>query len=68
MTLDDVAATMRQRFTDSHGAPVSLTAEEWDTLADAIYLRDALVEISASPESESAKTKAARMVAKHGRR
>lgn len=42
MTLDDVAAAMRARFTESRGAPVQITAEEWDTMAVGVYLRDAL--------------------------
>jgi hypothetical protein len=68
MTLDDLAAEMRKRFTESKGAAVSLTAEEWTVLADAIYLRDALVEITAAPESASAKAKVAKVLARHGRR
>ena len=42
MTIDDVAAEMRARFTTSQGGPVTITAEEWNTLAQVIYFCDAL--------------------------
>ena len=44
MTIDDVAAEMRARFTTSQGGPVTITAEEWNTLAQVIYFCDRLEE------------------------
>lgn len=45
MTLDDVVAKMRARFTPQQaGVPVqaaTITAEEWNVLASFVYLRDA---------------------------
>ena len=42
MTIDDVAAEMRARFTTSQGFPVTISAQEWNTLAQVIYFCDAL--------------------------
>lgn len=42
MTIDDVAAAMRERFTESQGAPVTLTAEEWNVLAQVVAFCDGL--------------------------
>ena len=42
MTLDDVAEIMRERFTESKGAPVTLTAEEWNAMASGIRFADEL--------------------------
>ncbi|HJQ65352.1 MAG TPA: hypothetical protein VJ816_03190 [Gemmatimonadales bacterium] len=67
MTLDDLAAEMRRKFTASNGEPVTLTAEEWTVMADAIHLRDALVELTKAPENERTKRKVAALLAKHGR-
>jgi len=48
VTLDDVAAAMRARFTPKQAdQPVTearITADEWNVLASAIYLRDVVQE------------------------
>lgn len=62
MTLDTVAAEMRARFTPEQAdQPVTrafITAEEWNVLASAIYLRDVVQEAIASgrvPEDKARK-------------
>ena len=46
MTLDDLVATMRDRFTASGGRPVMLTGEEWNLLGGAaVFHRDAVREL-----------------------
>ncbi len=59
MTLDDVAAGMRDRFTEAARqgrSEVVLTRSEWDTLASVIYLRDVVrtaVETGGFPEDKA---------------
>lgn len=57
MTLDDVVATMRDRFTAAHGTPAAgmatITAEEWNVLASLVYLRDAMQSVVADPSARS---------------
>ena len=66
MTIDDVAAAMRERFTTSRGAPVQLTAEEWNTLAGVIYLRDAMELIALAPDLDRVHTAAVRALDRCG--
>ena len=62
MTLDDVAAQMRERFTASRGAPVTITAEEWDAMAAGIYLADKLEAFLATPADDTLSAKAAELI------
>ena len=41
-TLDDICAIMRDRFTESGGRAVLITADEWNALAQAVSLADEL--------------------------
>lgn len=70
MTLDDVATAMRQRFTDAAAkgqTSVLLTAEEWNVLAQGIYLRDALQNVRAHPTDATVLADADRVLAPHAR-
>ena len=62
MTLDYVAAQMRARFTDSRGAPVTITAEEWNAMAAGIYLADALQAFLANPSDDALAASAADLI------
>ena len=66
MTIDVVVAQMRERFTKSQGASVSITADEWNAMAQAIYLRDALESLLA--DEPGADVKAITVVELAGRR
>lgn len=67
MTLDELASEMRRRFTSSQGQAVEITAEEWTVMADAIHLRDALVDVVGNPTSDTVRAKVATLLKKHGR-
>ena len=63
LTFDDVAAEMRDRFTASQGQPVTITAEEWNALAQAVKVADALeVAHDALPVGHPAKDRAAAVI------
>ena len=62
MTLDDVAAQMRARFSDSRGAPVTITAEEWNAMAAGIYLADKLEAFLATPADDALAAEAAALI------
>ncbi len=62
MTLDYVAAQMRERFTESRGAPVTITAEEWNAMAAGIYLADALEAFLANPSDDLLAAEAANII------
>lgn len=63
LSLDDVAATMRERFTESRGAPVTLTAEEWNAMARGIYARDCVRNLLDDPASAGHRERARRFLA-----
>ena len=54
MTLDYVAAQMRERFTESRGAPVMITAEEWNAMSAGISIADLLEALLANPSDATA--------------
>lgn len=63
MTLDDVAAAMRERFTESRGAPVALTAEEWNAMARGISARDCVRNLIDDPASAGHRERASKFLA-----
>jgi len=64
MTLDDVAANMRLRFTESKGEPVQITAEEWNAMAQAVYIADHLEWFLADPNNDELAQRAAALIRK----
>lgn len=60
--MDDVAALMRERFTSSGGGPVALTAEEWNALAQGIYVADKLEAFLANPSDDRLAADAASLI------
>ena len=62
MTLDDVAAEMRQRFTDSKGAPVFITADEWNAMGQGVFIADKLEAFLANPSDNALAASAAALI------
>jgi hypothetical protein len=65
MTLDDVAAVMRERFTEAASKgrrAVEITAEEWNAMAEGIYLADKLEAFLANPSDDALAAEAAALI------
>ena len=64
MTLDDVAALMRERFTEKArtGKPVVISEDEWNAMAEGVYIADHLEAFLADPSNDALAEKAATLI------
>lgn len=71
MTLDEVCATMRQRFTEAVALgkhEVTITEAEWNAMAEGVTLRDTLELVLDRPADAKVATDAAGVLAPHRRK